>query len=165
MDDARFPKLLLYGDVVKCARRQGQIHHHEDTTTITPGGSCKSTEDLGSLRTKSTGLEIEVKTRADISEGSQVVAPKAKRERSAIATVISAKTFAVTTATITSTTSAIKRNAADASLTTSLTITTLTSSDVDSAPSALISVTNSPSPTSLSGHLRIHRTETDEPLP
>nr|VZI51274.1 unnamed protein product [Spirometra erinaceieuropaei] len=143
MDDERLPKRLFYGDVATGSRRQGgQIRRYKDT--------LKSS--LKCLQINSTNWEEfaldrptwrrTVKTGAAIYETNRIAAAKAKRE---------ARISQLRPATV-------PRTATDT------TTTSPDSSDEDQDYTCPHSDCTFTSHIGLVGHLRIHRTETGEPV-
>nr|VZI11986.1 unnamed protein product [Spirometra erinaceieuropaei] len=144
MDDERLPKRLFYGDVATGSRRQGdQIRRYKDTLKSSLKRLQINTANWGELALDRPIWRGTAKIGAAIYEANRIAAAKAKRE----ARKSQLRPATVTRATIDTTT------------------TSPDSSDEDQDYTCPHCDRTFTSHIGLVGHLRIHRTETGEPVP
>nr|VZI02596.1 unnamed protein product [Spirometra erinaceieuropaei] len=143
MDDERLPKRLFYGDVATGSRRQGgQIHRYKDTLRSSLKCLQINPTNWEELALDQPTWRRRVKTGAAIYEANRIAAAKAKRE---------ARKSKLRPATV-------PRTATDT------TTTSPDSRDEDQDYTCPHCYRTFTSHIGLVGHLRIHRTETGEPV-
>nr|VZI52122.1 unnamed protein product [Spirometra erinaceieuropaei] len=144
MDDERIPKRIFYGDVAKGSRRQGgQFRRYNDTLKSTLKRLQINPTNWEEVALDRPTWRRTVKTGAAIYEANRIAAAKAKRE---------ARKSQLRPATVPRTT-------------TDTTTTSPDSRDEDQDYTCRHCDRTFTSRIGLIGHLRIHRTETGEPVP
>nr|VZI39498.1 unnamed protein product [Spirometra erinaceieuropaei] len=163
MDDERLPKRLFYGDVSTGSRRQGgQIRRYKDTMKSSLKRLQINPIDWEELALDQPTWRRTVKTGAAIYEANRIAVAKAKREarKSQLRPVRNAAAPPLPTCPRSAAVQATVTRA-----TTGTTTTTSTdSSDDDQDHTCPHCDRTFTSQIGLVGHLRIHRTETGEPM-
>nr|VZI51121.1 unnamed protein product [Spirometra erinaceieuropaei] len=161
MDDERLPKRLFYGDVATGSRRQGgQIRRYKDALNSSMKRLQINPTNWEELALDRPTCRWTVKTGAAIYEANRIAAAKAKREaRKSQLRPPSSSSSSSPTAPTTAAQATVPRATSDT------TTTSPDSSDEDQDYTCPHCDRTFTSHIDLVDHLRIHRTETGEPVP
>nr|VZI47121.1 unnamed protein product [Spirometra erinaceieuropaei] len=168
MDDERLPKRLFYGDVATGSRRQGgQIRRYKDTLKSSLKRLQINPTNWEELARDRPTWRRTVKTGAAIYEENRIAAAKAKREarKSQLRPVRNAAAKPLPTCPRSAAVQTAVSHITNPDTITASTPTSPDSSDEDQDFTCPHCDRTFTSRIGLVGHLRIHRTETGEPVP